>query len=156
MACINRSTYLPTYLNIYINLFWSKFILIFMNFAQIMPCQSLPSLLQRKENWLNISAIGGNFTYIKFSIIVHLTQFYLFILFFFFVRWLTTSLSQEWFIGTLSSILQKYFQKLKTFKKLPWKHAHHDIVRYLVWMNLLVLKRFLKVNENNDKKEKKT
>jgi hypothetical protein len=36
--------------------------------------QRLPDLLQRKESRLNISAIGGNFARIQFSIVVHLTR----------------------------------------------------------------------------------
>nr|YP_009300620.1 hypothetical protein [Brachythecium rivulare]ALK03322.1 hypothetical protein [Brachythecium rivulare] len=35
------------------------------------PTRGLPDLLQREESRLNISAIGGNFARIQFSIIVH-------------------------------------------------------------------------------------
>ncbi len=44
--------------------------------------QGLPDLLQRKESRLNISAIGGNFVHIQFSIVVHLIQkeIYIFVL----------------------------------------------------------------------------
>ena len=40
----------------------------------LLPTQRLPDLLQRKESRLNISAIGGNFARIQFSIIVHPTR----------------------------------------------------------------------------------
>jgi len=36
--------------------------------------RGLPDLLQREESRLNISAIGGNFARIQFSIIVHLEK----------------------------------------------------------------------------------
>ncbi len=51
--------------------------------------------------------------------------------------------------------MQKYFQKPKILKELPWKHAHHDVATCFVWINLLGLKSFLKVNKNNDKKKRR-
>lgn len=39
-----------------------------------LPTRRLPDLLQREESRLNISAIGGNFARIQFSIIVHLEK----------------------------------------------------------------------------------
>ncbi len=52
------------------------------------------------------------------------------------------------------SILQKYFQELKRLKEFSWEWVHHNIVKCLAWMNLLVLKRLKKVNKKNDKKQR--